>query len=211
MYGKVLKVIHRFLAKKAGARSFEYFSEDLISPVQDLMLEHGILRRILLIYRHFIKNLNQGDTPNLPLLFRAVQMVHFFIENYHEKIEEMYLFPAFKKSGLEKSLIDELENEHEMGRSITSELLEQLSQSDPDLNWTVSKLTKYVDFYEKHSAEEDTIIFPQFPELVSKVEYRNLAKLMESSEETILGKDGVEGLLMEISVIEKELGIGDHG
>jgi len=211
MSGKILQVIHRFLKKKASARGFEYFSEDLVSPVQDLMLEHGVLRRILLIYRHFIKTLSRGDTSNLPLLQRAAQMVNFFIENYHEKIEEMYLFPVFKKKGLEKSLIDELENEHELGRGMTQEILSQLSLSEPDIKWIISRLTKYVDFYEKHSAEEDTIIFPQFQDLISRPAYENLGKLMETSEDFLFGKDGVESMLLEVSSIEKELGLKDHG
>ena len=141
----------------------------------------------------------------MPLLRRAAQLVHSFIENYHERIEELYLFPVFKQHGVEVDLIRELENEHESGRALTQGLLKKLITPNPDIQELSTALAKYVDFYERHSAEEDTIIFPQFSKLVPLDVFEHLGELMEKSEDRIFGQDGLEHILMEVASIENAL------
>ena len=63
-----------------------------VSPPEDLMQEHGLLNRVLLIYdtckMHLI---NKTDFPKEALL-NSANIIRTFVEDYHEKQEEDYLF-----------------------------------------------------------------------------------------------------------------------
>src|SRR5438105_3116980 len=62
-----------------------------VSPPEDLMQEHGLLNRILLIYDHFkIHLLNKTEFQKEALL-NAAEIIRSFVEDYHEKQEEDYL------------------------------------------------------------------------------------------------------------------------
>src|SRR5690348_12176290 len=62
--------------------------EKEVSPPEDLMQEHGLLNRILLIYDHTRQQIVSGQTPNLPALNAAAVIIRSFVEDYHEKQEE---------------------------------------------------------------------------------------------------------------------------
>ncbi|MGA8689464.1 MAG: hypothetical protein WB662_06030, partial [Methyloceanibacter sp.] len=47
------------------------------------------------------------------------KIVREFIEDYHEKQEEDYVFPRFKKAGKMDLLIGILLNQHQAGRRVT--------------------------------------------------------------------------------------------
>jgi len=70
-----------------------------ISPVEDLMREHGVLSRILLMYDEIISRLNQGKEFPPETLAASAELVRRFIEDYHEKLEEDHVFPGFEKAG----------------------------------------------------------------------------------------------------------------
>jgi len=63
------------------------------------MREHGVLRRILLMYEDIQGRLDQGKEFPPEALSSAAGIIQKFIEQYHEKLEEDYLFPRFKKAG----------------------------------------------------------------------------------------------------------------
>jgi len=80
--------------KKPG----EGHSEEL-SASEDLMREHGILNRILLVYEEIAARLRGGREFPPEVLAGGADIIRRFIEDYHEKLEENYLFPRFDKAG----------------------------------------------------------------------------------------------------------------
>src|SRR5436190_23401401 len=69
-----------------------------VSPPEDLMQEHGLLNRVLLIYDTCkIHLINKENFPK-DALFNAAGIIRTFVEDYHEKQEENYLFPRFQKA-----------------------------------------------------------------------------------------------------------------
>lgn len=72
-----------------------------ISPIEDLMREHGILHRILLIYDEVLKYLKYPKIKNAILInlviFNTVTISQQFIENYHQELEEKYISPILVK------------------------------------------------------------------------------------------------------------------
>ncbi len=79
--------------------------------MEDLMREHGVLNRILLIYEEIIKRLPDGQYESLAdLLKQSAGIIEDFIENYHEQLEENYIFPRFEKAGRMVELVKTLKD-----------------------------------------------------------------------------------------------------
>lgn len=64
-----------------------------VSPGEDLMREHGLLKRILLIYGEAIRRLDAKEDLPPKLIANSAGIIRAFVEDYHEKLEEDHLFP----------------------------------------------------------------------------------------------------------------------
>src|SRR3972149_10569009 len=59
-----------------------------VTPSEDLMREHGVLNRIMLIYDTCGKLLANSEGFPLEALNNSAIIIRDFIEDYHEKLEE---------------------------------------------------------------------------------------------------------------------------
>ena len=66
-----------------------------VSPAEDLMREHGLLNRLLLIYDDHLRMLGAKRSFDGSILVSAADIIRHFVEEYHEKLEEDFLFPRF--------------------------------------------------------------------------------------------------------------------
>ncbi len=73
--------------------------EEEISPAEDLMREHGVLKRILLVYQEAIRRLDGSEEIPQAAIRDSAGIIRSFIEDYHEKLEEDFIFPRFRKAG----------------------------------------------------------------------------------------------------------------
>lgn len=176
------------------------------------MQEHGLLNRILLIYDHSRQQMAAGQAPNLGALNAAAGIIRTFVEDYHEKQEEDYLFPRFRKAGQLTELVDTLLRQHNAGRRITDQILQMTK--GPSLNAAETPqltglLISFNTMYRPHEAREDTVLFPAFRKLVSRHEYDSLGEEFEKNEQKHFGQDGFETMVGKVADIEKQLGIFD--
>jgi len=181
-----------------------------ISPPEDLMQEHGLLNRILLIYDFNRTQLINKQNIQQEALYDAAQIIKTFVEDYHEKQEEDYLFPRFEKANQLTDLVKTLREQHEAGRIITQQILllcKTKILSDNENERLTQLLTHFNTMYRPHEAREDTILFPAFRKIVSKHEYDSLAEEFEDNEHKLFGKGGFESMVERVSIIEKDLGI----
>lgn len=74
--------------------------EELVSPAEDLMREHGVLKRILLIYGEAIRKIDSRQDLPPDVIVDSANIIRRFIEDYHEKLEQEQLFPRFRKAGV---------------------------------------------------------------------------------------------------------------
>ena len=103
----------------ARALAAERFLETAeVTPTEDLMQEHGVLRRLLLIYDEVRGRLEQGQEFPLEVLREATGLMRRFVEDYHEKDEEEYLFTRFEKAGKLVELVKMLYQQHQTGRKV---------------------------------------------------------------------------------------------
>jgi hemerythrin-like domain-containing protein len=97
--------------------------ESAVSPVEDLMREHGVLRRMLLIYEEAAYRIEKNKDLPPAVLEESAGIMRRFVENYHEKLEENEIFPRFEKAGKLGDLVKVLFGQHQAGRSITDSIL----------------------------------------------------------------------------------------
>lgn len=186
-----------------------------ISPTEDLMREHGILHRILLIYRDALKYLRGQKINNqvniYSVIYNTAVIAQQFIENYHQKLEENYVFPKFKQNPEYSALISTLVNQHNAEQELTNRILYYSSLKSScyfviNLN-LICLMSSYIRMYDPHSAREDTVVFPELHNLVSQKEFKKLGEIFENIEEKKFGKEGFKHIVDEIAAIEQVLGI----
>src|SRR5574338_78847 len=102
-------------AAQAGEHEEEGEGEEEVTPAEDLMREHGVLRRVMYLYDEASMRLDaQGEVP-LDALASGAGIIRHVIEDYHEKLEENFLFPRFEKAGKLADLTAVLRQQHQVG------------------------------------------------------------------------------------------------
>jgi hemerythrin-like domain-containing protein len=169
-----------------------------VSPAEDLMREHGVLDRILLIYGEALVRLHDGKDFSPEVLAGGADLVRRFIEDYHEKLEEDYLFPRFEKAGKLVELVRVLRQQHQAGRRLTETIKNRAPaatrKNTDDQRAVVEAIHSFIRLYRPHAAREDTVLFPAFEEF-------------EDKEHALFGDDGFAKIVDEVAQLEKTLGI----
>jgi Uncharacterized conserved protein len=183
-----------------------------VSPPEDLMQEHGLLNRVLLIYDACRIHLINKESFPKEALANAAGVIRTFVEDYHEKQEENYLFPRFQKANQLTDLVKVLLQQHYAGRILTdkiTQLAKTTAATDNENEKLIQLLTQFNTMYRPHESREDTVLFPAFRKIVSPHEYDSLGEEFENNEHKLFGKDGFEGMVNKVEGIEKSLGIYD--
>ncbi len=187
--------------------------EEEIRPVEDLMREHGALRRVLLIYEEVRQGLETGKDLPPGVVAAAAGIIKRFVEDYHEKLEENELFPRFEKAGKLVDLVKVLRTQHQAGRQVTTVILAMSSPvalaDSASRHRLAESLGQFLRMYRPHAAREDTVLFPDFPSLMPEKEYQALGEKFEAKEKELFGKNGFENIVSQIADLEKQLGIYD--
>lgn len=186
-----------------------------VTAAEDLMREHGILRRALLVYQESATRLRQDPASVSPeVLEKAANLFRVFGEDYHEKkLEEVFIFPALKKTpSTAVAYVDVLLAQHVRGREITDFVL-SASQVERFGSYSVEPLAKalesFVRMYDHHAAIEDTVVFPAWKAAVGTNELDALGAKFEEIEHEQFGGDGFEAALQRIEEIEESLGLSN--
>jgi len=199
------------IAPSAALHAQQKETEEEVSPIEDLMREHGLLNRVLLVYEACGRRIAAKGGFDPSVLNQAAGIIKNFIEAYHEKLEEDHLFPRFEKAGKLTDLVAVLRKQHEAGRAVTARLLQATStkgarRRGPQL---IRDINLFVRMYRPHEAREDTVLFPALHSLVSRNEYDALGEDFEKKEHELFGKDGFEAMVDKVGELEKKLGIFD--
>lgn len=186
-----------------------------VTATEDLMRDHGVLRRALLVYREAASRLRR-DPASVPpdTLEKAANLIRVFGEDYHEKeIEEVFVFPIVKRTpGMPASHVDLLVAQHERGRAITDYILEVTRQEripSHRIEPLARTLESFVRMYEHHAAIEDTVVFPVWKTAVGETELEVLAAKFDEIEAEHFGADGFETALKRMEEIETSLGLAN--
>lgn len=181
-----------------------------VTPTEDLMREHGVLRRLMVIFDGIGDRL-QGRPAFAPEpLTQAAKLIRRFIQDYHEKDEEDFLFPRFEKAGKLTHLVRVLRTQHQAGRKLLAQLEGQATPGNLKTQAGRQKirglLVVFNRMYRPHAAWEDTVLYPAFRSVVTPAEFEALGDAFEDREQKLFGRDGFEKIVAEVAGLEQQLG-----
>jgi hemerythrin-like domain-containing protein len=204
------------LAEQAEKHSNAQKPQELeVTATEDLMREHGVLRRALLVYRETVPRLRQDASKIDPrALHQTADLFRVFGEEYHEKmLEEQHIFPIVRKMKAEAAKYpDVLIVQHERGRKITDYILAVTnfpSIAPGNAEPLARAFESMVRMYQHHAAREDTIVFPAWKENFTQKQIDEFGDQFEEIEQKMFGKDGFEDAERKIGQIEQTLGLAD--
>jgi hemerythrin-like domain-containing protein len=192
-----------------------------LPPTEDLMREHGLLLRLLLIYRDLTGRVQAAGPLPAGHLHDAALIIHDYIEGFHEPLEEGYVFPrlvqARRLRGTPASTtVSTLLLQHARGRQQTQLILAETAGSGPDSAAKPAAAARlagamgaFVRMYEPHEAREDTVIYPAFRTIVSAQEIVDLGRHFADLEREQFGPAGFTEMVSKVAGIEQALGLYD--
>jgi hemerythrin-like domain-containing protein len=217
--GLVLSACGRSDSAQSGKQTGESGSKKEeggeVTATEDLMREHGVLRRVLLVYTAAANRLRANPASVPPdALQETAKLFRTFGEDYHEKkLEEPYIFPAVKKAGgPAASYPDILVVQHNRGSEITDYILSVTQGAKlgaANAEPLARSLESLVLMYRNHAAREDTVVFPAWKKTLTEKELEEMGEKFEEIEHQQFGEDGFENAVKQIGEIEGMLGLTD--
>ncbi|MEX0729043.1 MAG: hemerythrin domain-containing protein [Planctomycetaceae bacterium] len=188
-------------------------SAEEISATEDLMREHGVLNRILLIYEEGLRRLRTDKEVSPEVFHATAALVRKFVEDYHEKLEETYIFPEFEKQKKLTDLVATLRSQHQAGRNITDLILrnavtDRFVKKDARRE-ILRSCEAFIRMYRPHEAREDTVLFPALRKIIPAKQIDELGERFEEKEHHLFGEEGFAQTVEEVAKIEKQLDIHD--
>lgn len=195
----------------AAAAEPEKKGEEEVAPPEDLMREHGVLKRVLLVYGEVLRRIDAKQDFPPEALSEAARIIRTFIEDYHEKLEEDFLFPRFEKANQLIDLVRVLRDQHQAGRRVTDVTMRLANsgalKNDSERAQLADSMRQFIRMYNPHEAREDTVLFPAFHKIVTPHEFDSLGEDFEKKENELFGADGFEKMVDKVAGIEKRFGI----
>jgi hemerythrin-like domain-containing protein len=184
-----------------------------VAAAEDLMREHGVLNRILLIYEAGLRRLWAKEDVPPDVFHKPALLVRNFVEDYHEKLEENFIFPEFEKKKKLVDLVKVLREQHQAGRRVTDVILrnavpDQFRREDARKE-LVSSCEAFIRMYRPHEAREDTVLFPALHQVASAKQLKELGEQFEKEEDRLFGDEGFQKTVDQVAAIERQLGIYD--
>ena len=185
--------------------------QEEVGATEDLMREHGVLNRILLIYEEGLRRLRTKEDVAPEVFHSAATLVRTFVEDYHEKLEENYIFPEFEKKKRLVDLVKILRMQHQAGRTMTDVILRNAVadrfRRDDRRGQLVLSVEAFIRMYRPHEAREDTVLFPAIHKILPAKQIKELGEQFEKEEDKLFGEEGFEKTVDRVAAIEKQLGI----
>jgi hemerythrin-like domain-containing protein len=201
------------LAASAAEAQSKINPDEGVTAPEDLMKEHGVLNRCLLIYEEGMRRLREKEEVSPNVFHHTAALIQKFVEEYHEKNEERYIFPVFEKHGKLVDLVETLKTQHKAGRRITARILELSTPDKFNAEANRAQMAAFVQsfirMYRPHESREDTVLFPALRTILTPRQVSALGDRMEEDEHKVLGEEGFEKSVAEVESIEKALGIYD--
>jgi hemerythrin-like domain-containing protein len=132
-----------------------------------LMIEHRLIERMIGIINRALSQIEKNEEVDPVFIDTTVDFIRTYADKTHHGKEEDILFRDLKKRKLseeDKRLMNDLIEEHALGRKTTKKLIDANSRyrngDKSALAEIVSHLSSLTDFYPKHIEKEDKVFFP---------------------------------------------------
>ena len=182
-----------------------------LGPGENLLEDHGVLRRTLLVFEEIERRLRTGTELAPEVVGQAARLVRGFVQDHHERMEERFVFPVFEDDPAMVPLIRVLKEQHDAGRELVGRIL-QLSHPKSlrdrgSRREMAEALHAFSRMYEPHMAREDTELFPRLREILDPPAYRSLSDRLEQERRERWGEEGFAKAMEEVASLERTVGI----
>ena len=142
-----------------------------------LMIEHRLIERMIANIDRMLLQIEKEEKIDPVLIDTAVDFIRTYADRTHHGKEEDILFRDLRERNLseeDKGLMNDLIDEHALGRKITKNLITANNRyrngETGALSDIVSALRVLADFYPKHIEKEDKVFFPAVRQYFSESE-----------------------------------------
>jgi len=182
----------------------------VIPPTEELMYEHGVLKRVLLVYDETLRRIHSGeDLPAAPV-HQAAQLVRGYIEDFHEHLEEQYVFHPLYAAHQLTGIVRILCEQHKRGRVLTRTILDTTHKqtlSKHDRQTLMTTIEAFNKMYGPHEAWEDTVVYPALRKIMPGRQFCDLGQRFADEAHHRFGPHGLADMVRRVSDAEKDLGI----
>ncbi|MBN1823043.1 MAG: hemerythrin domain-containing protein [Endomicrobiales bacterium] len=153
-----------------------------MKPRGPLMIEHRLIEKMIEIIRRKVSETRKTNKIDPAFIDAAVDFIKVYADKTHHGKEEDILFRDLSKKAMsdkDKQGMDELVNEHKMGRKTVAELVdakEKYVRGENTLGVIADRLEALVKFYPKHIEKEDKVFFPDTERYFSEKELDAMLK-----------------------------------
>ncbi len=197
----------------AGCSKPDQSTGDADTTIEIVARQHGVLCRAVAILEEIRGGMDaRMDLP--PEIIRGtVEIIHLFIVNHHQQMEEKFIYPIFDATGKMSALVGVLREQHAAGSQLIgmmSGLCAEFSAKDLEKRRTMgSAIHLFGRMYRAHADREDTALFPLLRRMMPPKAYADLSSACRKAESDFLGQNGFEETIRKLTDYENILGIGD--
>jgi hemerythrin-like domain-containing protein len=160
-----------------------------------------------------MRHMDIYDDVGREAFHRAANLVRTFVEDYHERLEERFLFPEFERRNRQAALVGVLRRQHQAGRALTDIIqrnsIGAIFQRSDARQELVRACEAFIRMYRPHEAREDTVLFPELHDILSAKQLRELGERFEEEEDRLFGEGGFQNTVGQVAEIERQLGTLD--
>ena len=138
----------------------------MVLPIGPLMIEHRLIERMITVMKKELDRIQEQGNADPKFIETAVNFIRIYADACHHGKEEKILFRDLQKKEMEpedKQMMEELIEEHKLGRKLTGQLVEAKTKYEKGDNTAimtiVNTMQQLVNFYPKHIEKEDKHFF----------------------------------------------------
>lgn len=197
----------------AGCSSSDKAQDEAGTAVEFLDRQHGLLHRAVFILEEVRGGMDARMDLPPEIIQGTIDVIRRFVVDFHQKMEEKHIYPAFESAKKMGGLVGVLREQHEAGAQLV-EVLKQLaaefSARDLEKRRTMaSAIHKLGRMYRAHADREDTVLFPVLRQVVTPKAYEQLNAEFRKAEIQAGGLHAYEDAVQKLSGYENLLSIGD--
>jgi hemerythrin-like domain-containing protein len=160
-------------------------------PLHALKHEHRTIERVLRALDGVCLRLEWGEMIDQKVLRQIVDFVSNYADRFHHGKEELCLFPALERQGIdrENGPIEMLEGEHSVERTLVAGLRQSIDRYDHGdaaaVRVFIDSARAYSDMLSGHIHKEDSILFRIAEDLLENEDIEALSRAFEHAAQEI--------------------------
>ena len=175
-----------------------------------LMEEHRAIERVLCSLERASTRLSRGEDVYLRFFSGCSAFFKGFVDSYHHKKEEQFLFPALVQNGLPKDTgpVAIMLAEHAQGRHLAQLLgtatLKLQAGDERRREQVILSATDYIKLFRQHIYKEEFLLSPLAERVIPVEQQANLGQSFERMQVEEFGEDVHEKYFGLAQRLEKE-------